>query len=453
MKGLSLFQRNILHNLELWASQKNRKPLILRGARQVGKTTAVELFSKSFDQYLCFNLEKKEDADLFNRDLSIEDLINVLFLVKNLSPVKGKILLFIDEIQNSSKAVAMMRFFYESAKHIHVIAAGSLLESMIGKEQISFPVGRVQYLFMYPLIFEEFLKATDENEAVNIYNTLPFRSFAHSKMIQLFHRYCLIGGMPEIVKEYIENQDIVSLAPLYQGLLTSFMDDVGKYARNSTMVEIIRHTIEAAPLEAGKRIKFEGFGNSNYRSREMGESLRTLERAMLLYLFYPSTAVKPPLVPNKKKSPRLQFLDTGLLNYYSGLSEYYFKMKDLHSFHKGIIAEHIVGQELLGLNIGNQNKPVFWIREKRQSTAEVDFILQFKNCLVPVEVKSGKPGTLRSLHQFIDLSDSQYAIRLYAGPMSKIKTKTPKGNPFTLLNLPYFLAGMLHDYIKWLLEE
>jgi len=388
-----MFQRKILHHLERWASQKNRKPLILRGARPVGKTTAVDLFSKGFNQYLYLNLEKKEEADLFNRNLSIEDLINVLFLVKNLPPKNDKTLLFIDEIQNSPKAVAMMRYFYESAKHIHVVAAGSLLESMIGKEQVSFPVGRVQYLFMYPLTFEEFLMAADENEAAKLYNTLPFPSFAHSKMIQLFHQYCLIGGMPEIVKEYIEHQDIVSLTPLYQGLLTSFMDDVGKYARNPTMAQIIRHTIETAPLEAGKRIKFEGFGNSNYRSREMGESLRTLERAMLVYLVYPSTAVTPPLIPDKRKSPRLQFLDNGFLNYSCGLRGYYFKMKDLHSCDKGIFAEHIGGQELLAVNAGNPNKPVFWIREKRQSTAEVDFIVQFENHLVPVEVKSGKSGT------------------------------------------------------------
>jgi len=447
----ALFQRKIIGELEVWASQKNRKPLILRGARQVGKTTAVDIFSKSFDQYLYFNLEKKEEAEVFSAGLAFEDFIQAIFFAKNMSRSKGKILLFIDEIQNSPDAVGMMRYFYESAKDIHVVAAGSLLESMVGKAQISFPVGRVQYLYMYPLSFEEFLLATDAHEALKLYNTIPFPAFAFSKMIQYFHKYCLIGGMPEIVQEYTEKKDIVALAPIYQGLLTSYLDDVSKYAKSRAMVEIIRHAIESVPFEAGHRIKFQDFGKSNYRSREMREALRNLERAMLIYLLYPSTSIQPPIVPDRKKSPRLQFFDTGLLNYFAGLREYYFNMEDLHSFYRGILAEHIVGQEFLSTNRGAKSKLSFWVREKRQSTAEIDFILQYGKYIMPVEVKSGKTGTLRSLHQFINLSDHPYAIRLYSGSLEKVKAKTPLGESYTLLNLPYFLAGKIYDYIGWLI--
>ncbi len=360
-----MFPRKIIHEFEKWSAQRHRKPLILRGARQVGKTTAIDIFSESFDHYIYLNLEKREDAEIFNNNLPLEELIQAIFFSKNMSRSQGATLLFMDEIQNSPQAVTMMRYFYESAKDIYVMAAGSLLETVIGKDQIGFPVGRVQYLFMYPLTFEEFLVAIEAEQALKFYNTVPLPSFALSKMLRYFHKYCMIGGMPEVIKKYIEKEDMVSLTPVYQGLLTSYLDDVSKYARNATMIEVIRHSIESAAFEAGKRIKFQGFGHSNYRSREMGEALRTLERAMLIYLLYPSTSTEPPIIPDLKKSPRLQFLDTGLINYFVGLQEYFYKTQDLHSFYQGILAEHIVGQELPAINMSNPRKLSFWVREKK----------------------------------------------------------------------------------------
>ena len=448
-----MFSRNIVQELRQWAVKKDRKPLILRGARQVGKTTAVDIFSKDFDQYLYLNLEKKEAAEIFNYNLSTEDLIQAIYLFKDISPAKGKTLLFIDEIQNSPQAIAQMRYFYESAKELHVIAAGSLFEVMARDSHTSFPVGRVEYMFMYPLMFEEFLVATGEEQALKYFNNIPLPEFSFSKLHKLFHKYVLIGGMPEVVKAYIEKKDITSLTPIYQGLLTSYLDDVSKYARNKTMVQVIRHAIESAPLEAGRRIKFHGFGNSNYRSREMGEALRTLERAMLIYLLYPSTAIEPPIRPDLRKSPKLQFLDTGLINYFAGLQKFFFKMEDLHSFYQGILAKHIVGQELLAVDMRTSRKLSFWVREKKQSNAEVDYIIQSGQYLIPIEVKAGKTGSLRSLHQFVERSAHPFAVRLNAGPLEKVKAVTPNGKQYYLLSLPYFLAAKLQNYIEWLMEK
>ena len=448
-----MFSRNIVQELRQWAVKKDRKPLILRGARQVGKTTAVDIFSKDFDQYLYLNLEKKEAAEIFNYNLSTEDLIQAIYLFKDISPSKGKTLLFIDEIQNSPQAIAQMRYFYESAKELHVIAAGSLFEVMARDSHTSFPVGRVEYMFMYPLMFEEFLVATGEEQALKYFNNIPLPGFSFSKLHKLFHKYVLIGGMPEVVNAYIEKKDITSLTPIYQGLLTSYLDDVSKYARNKTMVQVIRHAIESAPLEAGRRIKFHGFGNSNYRSREMGEALRTLERAMLIYLLYPSTVTEPPIRPDLRKSPKLQFLDTGLINYFAGLQKFFFKMEDLHSFYQGILAEHIVGQELLAVDMRTSRKLSFWVREKKQSNAEVDYIIQSGQYLIPIEVKAGKTGSLRSLHQFVERSAHPFAVRLNAGPLEKVKAVTPNGKQYDLLSLPYFLAAKLQNYIEWLMEK
>jgi len=348
--------------------------------------------------------------------------------------------------------MAMMRHFYESARDIHVIGAGSLLEIMIRDEQKSFPVGRIEYLFMYPLTFEEYLAAIGAEQALEFYNTVPLPDLAFTALRAHFHRYALLGGMPEIVNVYLQREDIATLAIVYQGLLTSYLDDVSKYARNATMAEVIRHVVEAAPLEAGKRIKFDGFGQSKYKSREVGEALRTLERAMLVYLQYPTSTTEPPILPNKRKSPKLQFLDTGLINYYVGLQEQFFKHEDLSSIYRGILAEHLTGQELLASDPTRQSKLSFWTREKRQSRAEVDFLVQHGEYVIPVEVKSGTTGTLRSLHEFVDRAPHPYAVRVFGNALNlNLNASTRSGRSYRLLNLPHFLTGKIQDYLRWFL--
>jgi predicted AAA+ superfamily ATPase len=240
---------------------------------------------------------------------------------------------------------------------------------------------------------------------------------------------------------------------MMKGLLTAYLDDVSKYARSESMVHLIRHAVESAPFEAGKRIKFQGFGQSTYKSREIGEALKTLERAMLIHLVYPTTFTKLPIMSDLKKSPRLQFLDTGLLNYAAGLQENFFRYDDLHSFYQGIIAEHIVGQELMALDMNTPGKISFWVREQKQSNAEVDFVIPFRQLIIPVEVKAGKTGTLRSLHRFMDQVEHGYAVRLYAGPLQVTQSLTPGGKPYNLLNLPYFLTGKIYDYLQWFIDK
>ncbi len=447
-----MLNRKILLNLRQWKNNSSRKPLVLRGARQVGKTTAVEIFSKEFENYIYLNLELKGDRDIFDEALSIDEIFQAILVIKNIHLKKGKTLLFIDEIQNSPVAVKMLRYFYEKRKELFVIAAGSLFELMLEKSQISFPVGRVQFFYMYPLTFEEFLQANREDQLLEAYRATPVKSFAVQKLFDYFHRYTMIGGMPEIVKQFSENNNVPALKTQYESLLTSYLDDADKYARNPTMRQVLRHCIESIPFEAGKRIKFQGFGSSNYRSREVGEALRTIERAMLIYLIYPSTSLQLPIMADYKKSPKLQFVDTGLLNYFVGLQPVFFQYADLHSFYKGLIAEHIVRQELIAQDAEDNKKILFWVREKKQSNAEIDILLPYKNHVIPVEVKSGKTGALRSLHQFVNESAHPYAVRLCEGNFEIINAQTPEGKTYKLLNLPYFLAGRIHDYLKLLVN-
>ncbi len=446
-----MFKRDILKKMSSWAEKKKRKPLILRGARQVGKTTAVNMFSERFDQYLYLNLEIHEERRIFEQEYPVDELVRALFFYKDQKRENGKILIFIDEIQSCPSAVEYLRFFYEKCPDLYIIAAGSLLETLIDTH-ISFPVGRVEYLVMKPLSFTEFLSASNKDETVKlIQETLPLPEFAHEKLMNLFHIYSIIGGMPEIVQNYIENQDILALSTLFESLIVSYLDDVEKYAKNKTMTNIIRHAVSNAFYDAGNRIKFQGFGNSNYKSREMGEALKTLEKTMYIYLLYPTSSVEFPLKPNFRKSPRLQTLDTGMLNYFAGFQKELFGAKNIDSVFQGKIAEHIVGQELLACETSPLYKLNFWTREKKQSTAEIDFIIKFNNLIIPVEVKSGPTGRLRSLHQFIDRSKHNFAIRVYSGKLQTDKLTTINGKNFTLLNLPFYLTGSIYKYIEWFL--
>lgn len=448
-----MFHRKIIDDLQKWSQKENRKPLILRGARQVGKTTAVNMFGKDFSNYIYLNLEIKKESDLFDHNLDVEQLIQLILLNKKISLKKGKTLLFVDEIQNNANAVAIMRYFYEKLPDIFVIGAGSMLEIMLSSKQISFPVGRVEYLFMYPLTFEEYLIASDNEQALNLYHQVPVPQFAIETLLNLFHHYTMIGGMPEIIQTYTINNDISRLRSSYESLLSSYRDDVSKYTTSTTMKQVIRHVIETSNTEAGKRITFQGFGHSNYKSREVGEALKILQRAMILRLIYPTTNLTLPAIVNHKKKPKLQYLDTGLLNYSLGLQTHFLTHQDLHSFYQGLLAEHIITQELLARDSGSNHSIQFWVREQKASNAEVDFVIQHKDLLIPVEVKSGKSGTLRSLHQFIDASEHNYAVRLYSGNLEIQENTTPKGKPYKLLNLPYCFSGKIVDYIQYLIDS
>ena len=447
------FYRKAEIQLDEWKRSPYRKPLVLRGARQTGKTTLIKKFSENFDTFIYLNLEKDADRALFENTLEVKDLIQYICLEKNLMIV-GETLLFIDEIQYSKRAVMLMRYFYEEMPDLFVISAGSLLEIMMEKQKISFPVGRVSYLYLFPMCFEEFLEALGETQALSYYRMTPVPDIAHHKLSALFRLYTFIGGMPEAVDRYEKTRDLSQLMPVYAELINAFKDDVSKYASDPHESDVIRHIIETAPAENGNRITFEKFGNSGYKSLDIKNAMRKLERAMLLYLRYPVTGVTLPALPNQKMKPRLHILDAGLLNHAVGIGSTYFSETALDSVYKGLLAEQIVWQELLSAHNIELKNPLFWVREKKQSNSEVDFLINHNGTYYPVEVKSGKTGTLRSLHQFILRSDQTFAVRLYDNVFSMEEVVVPQQpdmpeKSFKLLNLPLYCAGKLEDYIAY----
>ena len=434
-----MFYRGIIDELRKWANNPERKPLVLRGARQVGKTTVVDMFADEFDQYIRLNLEIPQEQAIFEHAHPFKDFIAALFVRYKFKRDGVRTLIFIDEIQNSPKAVALLRYFYEEAPDLYVIAAGSLLESIIDRH-ISFPVGRVEYRVLHPVSFREFMAASGEDQALAYLDAEEVPSFLHDHFSSLFKRFTTIGGMPQVVSSFIRFGDITRLQVIYESLLRSYSEDVEKYVTGTPMITYIRHILKTAFTEACNRITFENFGNSSYRYREMKEAFSTLERTLLMTLVYPGTETEIPALPRLKMKPRLHLLDTGLANFSANVVAHLLTSQDISDVYRGKIAEHIVGQELMAMNYSISNQLRFWVREKKQSSAEVDYIFLHNGWLIPVEVKSGSIGKLRSLHQYMDQAPHRIAVRVWNGPRLVEKARTIAGTEFTLLNLPFYLV-------------
>jgi hypothetical protein len=445
------FERKAYHSLLKWKDKKGRKPLIIRGARQVGKTTLINDFSKEFAHYIYLNLEKADNRRIFEKTDQIRDIVDSIFLKSEVPMDHQPTLLFLDEIQESPEAIQQLRYFYEEYPQLHIISAGSLLEFAL-KKVASFPVGRVEQMVLHPFNFEEFLSATDKKNALNEFHIIPVKEYAHSTLLQLFHQYAIIGGMPGVIERYVSEASIINIGELYDNLWQSYLDDVEKYASNLTERNVIRHIINSAPFEKD-RIRFAGFGNSDYRSREVGESLRALDMARIIQLIYPTTCVQPPIIPDYKRKPRLQFVDTGLLNHSLGLQGEMIALKDLNDFYRGRILQHLVTQQIQSLFDSPLYKPSFWVREKANSNAEVDFVFHHNKYIIPIEIKSGSHGRLRSLHQFIDITKYKYGVRLLANQLSVEKVTTPAGTDYFLMNLPYYLVTRIPEYVDWFITK
>lgn len=441
-----MFRRHILNKLEAWKANAKHKPLILRGARQVGKTTVVNEFGSQFDNYLYFNLENPESIKLFEMEIPLDDLVNMLYASLGKSQQDGSTLIFIDEIQNSPKTIALLRYFYEQRPDLYVIAAGSLLENLVDVK-VSFPVGRVQYLALHPCSFYEFLGAIGKNNLLSILvQKAELAVVFHEQLMHLFNQYTIIGGMPEAVQQYAETQDIVAIEDVYETLVQAYKDDSEKYVRGNKLTDVVHFILSYGWAYSGETITLGNFANSGYKSREVGEAFRLLEKAMLLELVYPVSSTQMPIIPETKRMPKLIWFDTGLVNYQAGIRKEIIGSTEMVDSWRGHIAEQITAQELLAMEDRVGQHRSFWARPN--NGAEVDFLFTHESKLYPIEVKSGTNSHLRSLQSFMDNSDIDIAIRIWSNPYSVDKVKTPNGKEFRLINLPFYLIGRLHQVLE-----
>ena len=445
-----ILKRKIEAELLRWKNSENRKPVILRGARQVGKTFIVNRFAQNYDDFIDLNLERPRERDIFADFNSGRELVDRIQLYKGRKIDPTHTLLFIDEIQNSSEAIKSLRYLHEDIKELSVIAAGSLLEVFSKQECFSFPVGRIKNLFLYPVNFLEYLETKNPLLAEELLNLeLSKETPHHDLFIKEFNEYAFVGGLPEVLANYLETGSYSNLPEIYDGILMGYIEDVEKYS-NIAKAKYLTHTIDRAPIYAGERITYEKFGESSFRSREIKEAFDVLERALIVHRARPSTSTRVPIIEKLRKAPKLFFVDTGLANHRIGFREFFNNKDILDNVYQGRISEQVAAQEIISLDHLSPSLR-FWIREK--GVAEVDFLYQFKEFVIPIEIKSGKAGKLRSLNLFMEKSDHPYAIRVYSGKSRVDNIQIPSGKTYVLYSMPYYLLSRLNEVIEWLISN
>lgn len=408
--------RFIQHELRLWKDKKKRKPLLIRGARQVGKTHAVRELGTSFEHFAEINLEYLPQAkNIFESDLDPERIIRELSILTQTRIIPGKTLLFLDEAQSAPRSITALRYFYEKLPELHILAAGSLLDFAI--EDVGIPVGRVESLYMYPISFFEFLIAYGEKmlakELILHETSKPLATSIHEKLLHRLAEYLLIGGMPEVVQSYVIEKDPLRCFQVQNALLDTYAQDFHKYARKKQIkyLELIFNTV---PRLLGKRFKYSEI-HGEYRKRELAPAVDLLVTAGIIHRVYHSDGQGVPLMAQIDPDCfKLLFLDIGLVQAALGndISSWLLS-PEMAFINKGEIVEAFVGQELLAYSSPHaKNNINYWQRHAPSSSAEVDYLIVRDQKVIPLEVKSGSGNTLRSLHLFLQTHrDSTIGLR------------------------------------------
>lgn len=436
-------KRVALDYLNQWKTKENRKPLVIRGARQVGKSYLVREFAReSFATVIEINFEKNPElADLF-KSQDPHKILQLLQVQFNCDITPATTLLFLDEIQATPKLIPMLRYFYEEMPALHVIAAGSLLEFVLAQKSFSVPVGRVEYLYLGPMQFEEFLLGLGEDKLYGFLCNYQLKedipSPIHERLMEFVRLYCLVGGMPEAVSIYHTTGAMSQVDEVKRNLLNAYMDDFAKYKPRinyERMVKVFRRV----PLMIGEKVKYVGI-DPHERSKDLAESLNLLAMGRVIHRVCHSACNGLPLGAEvNEKFFKLLFLDVGLMSTACGLTLLdYEKGDDLQLVNQGKISEQYVGQQLLDLRpLSSPPELVYWAREQKNASAEVDYVIPVDSRVVPVEVKSGKTGTLRSLQIFAHEKKRSLGIRICSQPPSVVDAQ------FTLMSLPFYLVGQI----------
>jgi hypothetical protein len=444
-------ERFALDFLNQWRTRPDRKPLVIRGARQVGKTELVRIFARqSFAAIMEINFdETPEKASLFDES-DVQSIVRLIEADASKKIIPGKTLLFLDEIQGAPGVLAKLRYFYEKIPELHVIAAGSLLDFSLGEAEYSVPVGRIEFMYLGPMSFEEFLLARGQEglreylAAFKISDRMP--AALHEKARTLVREYFLVGGLPGIVKAFIDSDlDMGAVARAQSGMLLTYYADFSKYKRK-TDVPMLQAVFKNIPSTIGKTAKYSNL-NPQARSIQVRESLDLLEKARLAFRVFHSDGNGIPLGAEIHPSAfKLIFLDIGLLASFLGINAASLqRAKDLLLVNSGAMAEQFIGQHLLfGKEFYREPSLYYWNRQSKGSTAEVDYLVQMEGRVIPIEVKAGKTGRLRSLQVFMQEKKTLLGLRFNDDLPSILEARTSiagkESQPFKLLSLPLYLV-------------
>lgn len=503
-------KRFALSALIEWKNKPNRKPLVIQGARQVGKTELVRIFARQeFESFIEINFdEHPKQVSLFD-DEDIHNVLRFIEIDTNQRIIPGKTLLFLDEIQSAPSILAKLRYFYERLPELHVICAGSLLDFVLAEPEYSMPVGRIEFLYLGPMSFDEFLLARGQDQLYEYVESYPrsgitmgvdhakvgagytgdsveygqhsadasnlsapdsspadFRALQfmsipqviHSKLLGFLREYFLVGGLPGVVKAYVESGlDPLAAGQEQQSILQTYYLDFGKY-RKRVNVSLLQDLLKRIPSQVGKTVKYSAL-DPLVRSAAVKDSLDLLEKARLIYRVFHSDGNGLPLGAEVNRSYfKLLFLDTGLFSAFLGLKLSDFLANvDFTLVHSGSVAEQFIGQQLLYANDPWAEPSLFyWNRPNKSSTAEVDYLISCAGRVVPIEVKAGTTGRLKSLQMFVHEKGAPIALRFNSGLPSVFVTHTSVAGkepvPFVLLSLPLYMAQQAPQILSGILN-
>lgn len=398
-------KRLIDYHLLQWKDDSLRKPLLLRGARQVGKTYAVRELGKTFTSFVEINFESNKKAKtLFDQDLDPARMIHDITTLTGQEIIPGKTLLFFDEIQAVPQGVIALRYFYEEMPALHVIAAGSLLDFAI--QQVGVPVGRVQFMYMYPLSFIEFLCAVGHTRLAQVLleHSIEeeFSEVIHGLALTQLGHYLAIGGMPQAIACWQEQQNLHACAPIPQSLVLAYQYDFIKYGK-SHQIKYLEQLFSRIPQQLGKNFKYSNVGD--YRKRELEPCVDLLVTAGVVHRVMHAAGQGLPLGSQADPDTfKLIFLDVALTQFILDFKTGDWLLNPLQEFiNKGMLVESFVGQELLAYSDPRRKAQLYyWKRDARGSEAEVDYLIQYERNIIPVEVKSGKGKTIKSMQLFLE---------------------------------------------------
>ena len=453
-------QRKISAELLAWKKRENRKPLVLRGARQVGKTWAVEEFGRvHFKNVVKINFEERIELRSIFKDFDVNRILDELSILFSASLTPGETLLFFDEIQMCPEAIASLRYFYEKRPDLHLIAAGSLLDFTLKEMNYAMPVGRVEFCYMYPMNFKEFLLALSQKRLVSyLENFTPednFSELIHRKLLEYLRTYLFVGGMPEAVKIYAGQKQFGEVERTISNILTALQYDFAKYGTKQQQEHLLS-VFRYCGRNVGKKVKYTNI-NRDVRSENLKQAFHRLQLSRIVHLVQHTSAGQIPLMNGvKEKIYKPVFLDVGLANGLSGVR--LIDPGEIMTNNEGALAEQFIGQELLTVEPPYVDSRLFyWTREKRSSNAEIDYVFQRNASVFPIEVKAGKTGALKSLQVYLFEKRLRTGVRFNLD-LPSIGTFRTKVNArknqekieFQLLSLPLYMCSQLPRIIDGL---
>ena len=450
-------KRKQISYLKAWKNRSNRRPLIIRGARQVGKTYLVREFAnEEFDNLLELNFDQEpEKAKIFNNS-DIAEIVKLLAIDRHIDIIPGKTLLFFDEIQAVPEVIAKLRYFYELMPELHIISAGSLLDFTLADHDYSMPVGRIEYMFMGPMLYDEFLLANNEDALLDYITNyspgLPFPISIHEKCLKYLKHYFFTGGMPAAVKAYI-NSDFQAVSFEHKIIIQTFINDFSKYKKRCN-TDRLRSVFSKIPHLIGEKIKYVNI-SPHHKAKDLAEALSLLSMAKVIHFVYHCDCNGIPLEGElNEKVFKTIFLDIGLLLSMLKLTISDLEMaEDVITVNAGALAEQFIGQHLLALHKDYEEPNLYyWHRMKKGTSSEIDYVITDKGNIIPIEVKAGKTGTLKSLQVFVSKKNIPTALRFNTDLPSSIKTTTAipliDKKDYNLISLPLYMAGQLPEILS-----